>query len=199
MAYPRQYPAGAECSVDGCRNLRRKREWCDKHYRQWRKTGSPVAYRRAAAAAARAAAQCAADGCDNTPICRGCCDKHYRALLKYGDPLARKRAPAGSGFLLGGYRYVSARANRHPLQTKNEKVSAHRVVLYDAIGSGEHPCTWCGKVVSWEKSWPRDRDALVVDHLDGDRLNNELENLVPSCQPCNSKRANDGRRAAVPL
>jgi hypothetical protein len=31
--------------------------------------------------------------------------------------------------------------------------------------------------------------ALVVDHLDGDRYNNALNNLVPACSSCNTARA----------
>jgi hypothetical protein len=31
-------------------------------------------------------------------------------------------------------------------------------------------------------------DRLCVDHLDGDRSNNDEANLVPACQPCNPQR-----------
>lgn len=29
------------------------------------------------------------------------------------------------------------------------------------------------------------KGALVVDHLDGDKANNDIANLVPSCNTCN--------------
>lgn len=31
-------------------------------------------------------------------------------------------------------------------------------------------------------------NALVVDHVDHDRSNNDRDNLVPSCQRCNANR-----------
>lgn len=36
--------------------------------------------------------------------------------------------------------------------------------------------------------WPAHADALVVDHVDHDRSNNDRDNLVPSCQRCNANR-----------
>ena len=32
-------------------------------------------------------------------------------------------------------------------------------------------------------------DLHEVNHIDGDKLNNELENLVPACNVCNTSRA----------
>lgn len=57
--------------------------------------------------------------------------------------------------------------------------------LTDSEGSMElrPPCS-----VTWEILHPR-KGALTVDHLDGDRTNNALSNLVPSCHPCNAARA----------
>lgn len=81
-------------------------------------------------------------------------------------------------------------------QPKRPWAYEHRVVLYDAIGPGWHDCHHCGTAVSWDRTFPRHLDALVVDHLDDDKANNELSNLVPSCQPCNTKRA--GKRASPP-
>ena len=36
-----------------------------------------------------------------------------------------------------------------------------------------------------EKTYPRHRTALTVDHLDGNIVNNIPDNLVPSCARCN--------------
>lgn len=84
-------------------------------------------------------------------------------------------------------RYVVAWAPDHPLRGKRGEVLEHRAVLYDAIGPGTHPCHWCKRLVTWRvrTGEPPLIDDLVVDHLDGDPTNNALENLVPSCQPCN--------------
>lgn len=65
----------------------------------------------------------------------------------------------------------------------------HRVVLLAKIGPGEHPCHWCSGMVSWDKPWPDDPDSLCVDHLDGNKRNNDPANLVPSHGACNTRRA----------
>lgn len=87
----------------------------------------------------------------------------------------------------GGYRMLTGQI--HPLARGGE-VMEHRKVLYDNIGPGPHECHWndrfgCGKTeLSW---WGQ---GLVVDHLDENKLNNNLENLVPSCNMCNLHRSN---------
>lgn len=78
----------------------------------------------------------------------------------------------------------------HPIAPKGGRVLIHRVLLYDSIGAGTHPCHWCGKEVTWvvrgkSETSPTD---LVVDHVDGNRKNNALKNLVPSCHRCNTTR-----------
>lgn len=87
-------------------------------------------------------------------------------------------------------RYVIRTEPTHPLSTKNGSIFEHRMVLYDAIGPGTHLCHWCGKQVTWhvrQQSGVYSGD-LVVDHLDGNTVNNALTNLVPSCTQCNIRR-----------
>lgn len=95
------------------------------------------------------------------------------------------RAKAGAGSItIHGYRMMTRKG--HPIAGKNGQVFEHRVVLYDSIGPGIHPCHWCRIPVSWER--PHRLGALVVDHVDTDKLNNDLANLVPSCVMCNITR-----------
>jgi hypothetical protein len=76
----------------------------------------------------------------------------------------------------------------HPLATRDDnRIFLYRYNLYEALGPGPHPCNWCGDTVEWIRGSTR-IGALVVDHLDGDHKNNEVSNLVPSCQPCNVLR-----------
>lgn len=85
----------------------------------------------------------------------------------------------------------------HPISPKSGDVPVHRVVLYDAIGPGAHECHWCGWEVSWDApiyvttDGKKRRNALrlEVDHLSGDRLNNDPDALAPTCSWCNAQRA----------
>ena len=87
------------------------------------------------------------------------------------------------------YHYV--RSKGHPLAPYGASVQEHRLILYDKIGPGSHPCHWCGKVVEWKvrKRTDTTNGSLMVDHLDENRKNNDPGNLVPSCTGCNAKRS----------
>ena len=102
-----------------------------------------------------------------------------------------------------GYRHVCAKG--HPLANPNQanpRVLQHRLALYDKIGPGPHECHWgCGTMLVWNGTRGSRGDYLEADHIDGDKLNNVKENLVPSCHWCNSVRVrtrklsrNDARR-----
>ena len=72
----------------------------------------------------------------------------------------------------------------HPLCPPGRRTHLHRVVLWDKIGPGPHPCHHCGELVNWEPG--RTGGGLVADHLDRNKLNNNPDNLVPSCFRCNN-------------
>ena len=137
---------------------------------------------------------CTIPGCDiavrsrKTPYC----EKHYGRLRRNGDPEAlisrRTRYITSHG-------YVQVKCPGHVLSVRGWAYE-HRLVLLEKIGPGEHPCHWCRVSVSWDESYPKSASALVADHIDGNKLNNDRDNLVPSCQPCNSRRAEMDRSAA---
>lgn len=83
-------------------------------------------------------------------------------------------------------RYMTEVRKGHPVAHADGRVRVHRANLHDKIGPGEHPCHWCGRIVSWDVR--RGAKALVSDHVDGDTWNNEPENLVPACNGCNVSR-----------
>jgi len=90
--------------------------------------------------------------------------------------------PQGFYVTRQGYRALT-QIHDHPLSIGNGEVLEHRYVLYEKIGAGPHPCHWgCGALLTWGVD-------LHVDHLDSDRLNNDPANIVPSCNPCNVRRA----------
>lgn len=82
----------------------------------------------------------------------------------------------------------------HPLANRQGYISQARAVLFDAIGNGPHPCHWCGKAVNWiagKRGVPK--GALAVDHVNRDSRDDKRENLVPSCQSCNTFRSREQR------
>jgi hypothetical protein len=86
------------------------------------------------------------------------------------------------------YRYVTV-DSVHPLAVGLKArsdgrtvIAEHRLVLFDKIGPGMHPCHWCGAAVEWGST-------LRTDHIDNDGQNNDPSNLVASCHGCNTRRA----------
>ncbi len=93
------------------------------------------------------------------------------------------------------YAYIYLYRPDHPTADKSGRVQEHRMVLYDAIGPGPHTCYWddifgCGQTaLEWGGI-----HGIHADHLNFDPSDNRRKNLVPSCQPCNVRRANERRR-----
>lgn len=90
-----------------------------------------------------------------------------------------------------GYTRPSRYLPDHPLAAKNGKVAVSRLVLFDKLGAGDHPCHWCGCSLTWL--------TICADHLNSDPTDNRPENLVASCRGCNANRddgTGHGRRPA---
>ena len=119
---------------------------------------------------------CEVEGCEK-PRRGRYCSMHYTRLNRHGDVHAVHspgRKPNANGYLL-------VQATAHPVAHRDGSAFEHRVVLYDAIGAGEHPCHWCSTPVTWFVD-------LQTDHVDHNPQNNNLNNLVASCGPCNVRR-----------
>lgn len=133
---------------------------------------------------------CTVAGCDKPSRNKdsaALCPMHYHRQYRHGDV----ETVATGLKTVAGRRYRYVRADGHPLADKDGRTYEHRVVLYDHLGPGPHPCHWCGKDVDWvAKGDPR---CLMPDHLNGDGADNEITNLVPSCGTCNSARAAQSR------
>jgi hypothetical protein len=83
-------------------------------------------------------------------------------------------------------RYKCIVQHEHPLAMKYGRVFLHRKVLFDSVNGSNLPCFWCGKFLYW---FTIDiSKKIYVDHYDHDRHNNNIENLLPSCNNCNAGR-----------
>lgn len=131
-------------------------------------------------------ATCTINDCTQVVKGRHLCEKHYMRAYRHNGDTSAGEGRFGSGYVTtDGYVLIGRKG--HPLARAKGQVLLHRVVLYDDIGPGPHPCHWCDKPVDW--TFGVTDDALVVDHVDDDRLNNDRSNLVASCNDCNTSRA----------
>ena len=120
------------------------------------------------------------------PCEEGCtCKKHTPSAERNAKIAAARMGvsvhggPAQGFYLMKGHRYLTGVWD-HPLSSKKGVVAEHRMVLYDTIGPGPHPCHWCGKPLDWGGA-----QGIQADHVDEDKLNNDPANIVPSCLHCN--------------
>ena len=132
--------------------------------------------------------RCSVADCTAGRYARGLCTMHYTRLRRDGSTgdAGRLRGAFGDGSV-NSYGYLVVHAPGHPLAEGRAqgKIEAHRVILYESLGEGPHPCHWCDRMLPWRGA-PGER--ICVDHLDFDKLNNSPSNLVPSCLDCNTKR-----------
>ena len=199
-----------ECVFPGCDKPRRtaKQEYCGGHYQQVRRGKELTPLRVKPSNTGWVDGYKVCPGCGENKSedeyynnvrgvngkasrCKTCCDvtsKEWQAKNydSYIEAKRRWREENEGHQYKDSAGYVMHIGFEHPASTPSGVTRHHRVVLWDTIGPGEHKCYWCGTTVSWFKSYPKDKDALVVDHLNGIRDDNRPENLVPSCQSCNS-------------
>ena len=137
--------------------------------------------------------ECSVDGCSKKPLStyHAYCSSHYAKIKRHGDANFKMKLKHEHGDIFPdslGYLQIYL-VGPHPLKTRQDRVERvfhHRYVLFNALGPGDQNCHWCKKRLRWKSK--NKNNMLCVDHLDEDKHNNDLENLVPSCVACNNHR-----------
>lgn len=122
---------------------------------------------------------CSTPGCGKTVKRKasGQCEACYIQVRRTGG--TKRRGIKGCLVRLNGYMY---RLNReHPLAHSNGYVPEHRAVMY-ASNPQELKCFWCGRTLG---EWRN----VCVDHLNENKIDNRIENLVMACNRCNRQRS----------
>lgn len=121
---------------------------------------------------------CKIDGCTKPAmyIEQRVCQKHYFRFMRNGRYELEPRSLRIEND--AGYQLLWAPA--HPLANKIGYVFEHRAVVYADIGCAPMACEMCGVCLTWK--------TCKVDHIDEDVRNNQLSNLRPTCNRCNTGR-----------
>jgi hypothetical protein len=149
--------AVSSCSVEACERPPVERGWCHGHYLRWLRRGDVLAERPLRP---RTAPDCSVEECRRRSQARGLCGTHYARWRNTGTADAARpvRVVTGDGWLSHGYWNVAVPPELRQLTGGANKIGEHRLVmalhLGRALALGE-----------------------VVHHLNGDRLDNRVENL----------------------
>lgn len=95
--------------------------------------------------------QCSVHNCTNKHKGHGYCRNHLRKFYRYGDPLGKPPKP--KGFIAHGYRLFS--------NGRNKTIKEHRFIMEQHLGRKLLP-------------FPQE----TVHHINGNKLDNRIENLV---------------------
>lgn len=146
------------CAVPSCTHVIEARGWCHGHYLRWIRSGDVQADKPLERRTQPE--HCTVDGCGRRSYSEGLCRTHHTRLRLTGSVRADVpiRVSTGDGSISHGYRQVPVPPDQQWLTRGQSYVLEHRLVMARMLG---RPL----------------KDDEVVHHINGDRLDNEPENL----------------------
>ena len=149
-----------KCSISGCDRPHHARGWCSTHWARWKRNGEPGEAENRKPGIQYIERECSIDGCNRIVRMHGLCSMHNQRFKddegKWKNPKRLKNMP-GEGYL-DKYGYVRYYRPDHPNSAKNGSVYGHVIEMSKKLGRQLFP---------FEK----------VHHIDGNRSNNNPENL----------------------
>ena len=99
--------------------------------------------------------------------------------------------PMGATVTMGKHYWMLRNMPLHKLVKRSGNLGYHRWKLFEALGQPEvSKCHWCGFWLPWVSSLSGSALHIVnTDHLNGNKVDNDPKNLVPSCAWCNLTRS----------
>lgn len=175
MARPKKEKG--ECCVDGCNRVEHCRGYCERHYTQIKRYGKITKVEDD-----WGKRECKVNGCNGKHYGNGYCEKHWWQVRRYGDTLERTQRDKNEIVIIEDVAYIV-------LYNKDSEEVARTVIDKNNVDVVKN-YKWCldndGYVVTTinNKTIHLHRFLLncddtdkVVDHIDGNPLNNKKSNL----------------------
>lgn len=195
-----------QCSIEGCTKKGAYKGMCEKHYLRWKNHGDPLYIRPPVIT------PCKIDGCTTKAVRKGMCQHHHDKVRRHGDPLyikplkntgicevegcelqAHKKGLCNAHYIrkrrfgreerllaLPGTGVVNAHGYRVLSIGRTLKILEHRFVMQNHLG----------------RKLSKDE---VVHHINGDKLDNRIENLELTNHTDHRKRHLPGPNFGKPL
>ena len=176
-----------KCKIEGCEDKSYCKGYCSKHYQQFKKYGEGLLPVKQTI--------CVVDGCNNKYSCKGYCQKHYWQIKQYGRILDRTTHDPNEIVIYDDYAEII-------LYNKQCEEVGRTIIDIDDINKikdykwyldreGYVINNKIGRLHRYLMNPPND---MVIDHINGNPLDNRKSNLRICSQQQNSMNKQNQRR-----